>query len=356
MFNSVVQPQFEATIPLVGRDAEWALLQRAWREAAGQPRLMLISGEAGIGKTRLAEALAEWVGRQGIPVLAARCYATEGELAYAPIVTWLRSQPRPCWPPPGYANWRACCPRSWPSTLIYRPLSPLPQNWQRLRLFEAVTRALFTGRAATLLFLDDLQWCDRRHAGLARRSAASRWGAGFRRPRPGIDCRDRQAGGRRGQLGARSLESRAAAAPANSPEIELGPLSQEATRVRWPTASPAGRSTGRSDRRCSKAAREIRCLSSKWCAAGFEPTVPAPADHAAAMMGNRSGLACQGASSNRSAPGPAFPHGAERDRAGGGDRTGLHLRRPGPCDPSERGRPRRASRPVLAQADPPRAG
>ena len=50
-------------VPLVGRDKPWAALQQAWRRAAARPQLALISGEAGIGKTRLAEELVEWVSR-----------------------------------------------------------------------------------------------------------------------------------------------------------------------------------------------------------------------------------------------------------------------------------------------------
>ena len=52
---------------------------------------MLISGEAGIGKTRLAEELLAWVERQGAATAVARCYASGGSLAYAPVAEWLRS-------------------------------------------------------------------------------------------------------------------------------------------------------------------------------------------------------------------------------------------------------------------------
>ena len=76
----------------VGRQHEWQMLQAAWRAAIdGKPGCVIITGEAGIGKTRLAEELLTWAGRQGATVAAARCYAAEGALAYAPIVTWLRS-------------------------------------------------------------------------------------------------------------------------------------------------------------------------------------------------------------------------------------------------------------------------
>ena len=54
-------PPRTAVYPLVGRHAEWQTLLNAWRAAAaGRTRLFLIRGEAGIGKTRLAEELVDW--------------------------------------------------------------------------------------------------------------------------------------------------------------------------------------------------------------------------------------------------------------------------------------------------------
>jgi len=156
-----VPERTEAAIPLVGREAEWMALMGAWRAAAGRPQLVVISGEAGIGKTRLADALAEWVGRQGVPVLAARSYEAGGDLAYAPVVTWLRSQPRPVLADP----WLRELARLFPEIRTERPDLPAPEplaeNWQRLRLFEALARTLLTGHRDLLLLLDDIQWCDR---------------------------------------------------------------------------------------------------------------------------------------------------------------------------------------------------
>src|SRR5215831_18781584 len=46
--------------PLVGRDEEVALLQRRWDQAStGQGQVVLLSGEAGIGKSRLVQVLKE---------------------------------------------------------------------------------------------------------------------------------------------------------------------------------------------------------------------------------------------------------------------------------------------------------
>jgi DNA-binding SARP family transcriptional activator len=150
----------DAVFPLVGREAEWAQLQEAWRKAAGRPRAVVISGDVGIGKTRLAEALGEWVARQGIPALTARCYAAGGDLAYAPVVAWLRGAPRPALPEAALRE----LSRLLPEISNERPDLPLPEplseKWQRLRLFETLSQALLAGRSQLLLALDDLQWSD----------------------------------------------------------------------------------------------------------------------------------------------------------------------------------------------------
>src|SRR5260221_12021063 len=52
--------------------------------------MVVLSGEAGIGKTRLAEELVAWAGRQGMTTASAQCYAAEGRLAYAPVAAWFR--------------------------------------------------------------------------------------------------------------------------------------------------------------------------------------------------------------------------------------------------------------------------
>ena len=85
-------PAARAGPPLVGRGREQAQLAAAWRSTdAGQGRLVLVSGEAGVGKSRLVEEFRGWCGRRGAVIAEARCYPAEGSLAYAPVVSWLRS-------------------------------------------------------------------------------------------------------------------------------------------------------------------------------------------------------------------------------------------------------------------------
>lgn len=151
-----------AVSPLVGRQDAWAELRHAWRRATGaHPHLVLISGEAGIGKTRLAEELIQWASRQGTATATARCYAAEGELAYAPVAAWLRARRLPS---SLGRVWRGELARLLPELLTDDPDLPEPgpitEPWQRRQFFEALTRALLYGDQPLLLLIDALQWCD----------------------------------------------------------------------------------------------------------------------------------------------------------------------------------------------------
>ncbi len=158
-------PARAAALPLTGRREEWARLLAAWQHAArGHAGMALIRGEAGIGKTRLAEELAEWCAQQGIAVATARSYAIEGRLAYAPVADWLRSRAvRPALSKLD-AVWLSEVARFLPELTLERrdlpPPPPLTESWQRQRLFEALARALLHVPQPLLLVIDDLQWCD----------------------------------------------------------------------------------------------------------------------------------------------------------------------------------------------------
>ncbi|HKT81969.1 MAG TPA: AAA family ATPase [Vicinamibacterales bacterium] len=152
------------TFPLVGREGEWQTLVSAWRGVdAGRAKMIVIRGEAGIGKTRLAEELVEWCQVKGIVTLVARCPAGEGRLAYAPIASWLKDDRLQhllleLEPPP-----LSDIARLHPEVLARRPEVPPPdrqlETWQRLRFFEALAQA-FRAAAPAVLVVDDLQWSD----------------------------------------------------------------------------------------------------------------------------------------------------------------------------------------------------
>ena len=150
---------------LVGREREWAQLLLVWRTSiGGSPRVVVISGEAGIGKTRLAEELLSWVSRHGVTTASARCYEALGTLAYAPVTAWLQAD---AVHPHLFMLadvWLTEVARLVPELLVQRPDLPRPgsltQHWQQQHLFEAFARAILSVRQPLLLVLDDLQWCD----------------------------------------------------------------------------------------------------------------------------------------------------------------------------------------------------
>jgi predicted ATPase len=136
---------------------------QAWRAVAagGEPHVVMLCGEAGIGKTRLVEDLLQWAARQGISSGSARCFAAEGELAYAPVTAWLRTHPLV----PLEDVWLAEVGRLLPEVLAGRPDLPRPsvltEAWQRERLFAALSRAILGLDRPLLLTIDGLEWCDR---------------------------------------------------------------------------------------------------------------------------------------------------------------------------------------------------
>jgi DNA-binding SARP family transcriptional activator/predicted ATPase len=150
---------------LVGRGPELRQLQEAWRQV--QPVgaiLVLVTGEAGLGKTRLGEEMLRWADAEGIAVARTRAYAAEGRLALSPIAGWLRSESVRDSLGRLHPLWRTEVARLIPELLVEQPELPRPpplaEYWQRQQFFEALARAITGAAPALVLLLDDLQWCD----------------------------------------------------------------------------------------------------------------------------------------------------------------------------------------------------
>lgn len=159
------QGRTEQPIPFIGRQAEWERLQTAWGQAVKhKPHLALISGVAGIGKTRLAEELIGWANKQGYATATTRTYAVDRPLAYAPLIGWLRTPTLRRAISQLDSVWQAELSRLLPELLTESPHLPRPEplteNWQRQRLFEAIGRVVCRIEHPLILFIDDLQWCD----------------------------------------------------------------------------------------------------------------------------------------------------------------------------------------------------
>jgi DNA-binding CsgD family transcriptional regulator len=138
----------------VGRDAERAQLQAALaRVAAGEGSLVLLGGEAGIGKTRLAEEVL----RDADGVAFVRGAATPGCSPFGPVVGALRAFLRT--EPDGLAE---CGPLRPHLALLLPELGEGRATDDRATLFEAVRCGLvaMVRRRPTAMLLDDLQWSD----------------------------------------------------------------------------------------------------------------------------------------------------------------------------------------------------
>ncbi len=154
--------------PLVGRAREYGtLLERYYAARSGQTQVVLLEGEAGIGKTRLATEFVGWAAAQGADVLRGQAFESSGRLSYQPLIEALRPRIDQENAPDDLLHdvWLAEIARLLPELRErYPDLSNLVADASvaRNHLFEAVARLLDALAARTLLvlFLDDLHWAD----------------------------------------------------------------------------------------------------------------------------------------------------------------------------------------------------
>jgi DNA-binding SARP family transcriptional activator len=158
-------PSFESS--LIGRKEEWAELLKAWKAVGrGAGRIVLLEGEPGVGKSRLAGEFVRWVVADGGSVLRGHGYDVQGGIPYEPIVELLRD----ALSAPGLAGtapeWLTEAGRLLPEIRQRFPALPHPpvpadsaEGW---RLFEGVAQLVLALAAErpVVISLDDLQWCD----------------------------------------------------------------------------------------------------------------------------------------------------------------------------------------------------
>jgi DNA-binding SARP family transcriptional activator/tetratricopeptide (TPR) repeat protein len=158
-------PAAAAVRPMVGRSADLAILIRVHAAAArGRAAAAVLVGEAGIGKTRLGEALADHVRAAGGTVMAARAYEGERSIAYGPIVDLLRQVGAE----PGVVarlttRDRSELARIVPALDADAPTPGAERPAAQARLLASIVDGLGAaagGAVPGLIWIDDLQWAD----------------------------------------------------------------------------------------------------------------------------------------------------------------------------------------------------
>jgi DNA-binding SARP family transcriptional activator len=158
----------ELVTPFIGRQAAFSQLVAGYQQARqGQPHTVLVMGEAGIGKTRLASEFVAWAQAQGAGVLSGHAFETGGRLPYQPLVEALRRRLEAENAPEDLLEdlWLSELSRLLPELRVRYPDLPTPTQDEltaRIRLFEAVARLVdaLARHAPLVMLLDDLHWID----------------------------------------------------------------------------------------------------------------------------------------------------------------------------------------------------
>ena len=153
--------------PLLGRErerrrlAEWLALPRN----AITP-MVLLEGEAGVGKSRLAAEVAEEAYQRNISVLRGTYHEMTAQLPYSGLVEALRTGLRLAGPPPLAPIWLSEVSRILPELANWHPNLPppvaLPPDQERLRLWEALVQYLLAlaGTGPHLIIMENVHWID----------------------------------------------------------------------------------------------------------------------------------------------------------------------------------------------------
>ncbi|MEU0074980.1 AAA family ATPase [Streptomyces sp. NPDC006332] len=159
-------PTISDTAPLIGRDDELARLTGVLERArGGEPRAVLVAGDAGVGKTRVLAEIAQRADRAGMTVLTGHCVDLgDVGLPYLPfteVLGLLAADER-------FADVLAAYPVV--DRLLGGGTDTARDTGGRLRLFEGIAGLLaaVSDIAPLLLVLEDLHWADQSSRDLLR--------------------------------------------------------------------------------------------------------------------------------------------------------------------------------------------
>jgi DNA-binding CsgD family transcriptional regulator len=155
---------------LIGRTEALAAVGSAAAQArAGKGQVLLLAGEAGIGKSRLVREVREAAAADGMALLQGNCFESDRALPYAPLLDLLRNfchGRSAAEVSEAFSPWSAHLARLLPElgTLVSGGTLPdVPDPGQEKRdLFYAMTQVVIrlAGRQPLLLIIEDLHFAD----------------------------------------------------------------------------------------------------------------------------------------------------------------------------------------------------
>jgi DNA-binding SARP family transcriptional activator len=158
-------------IPLIGRSQELEQLKRIYEGIRQNGFLIVLTGEAGIGKTRLAHEFLSQLQSRGTTNLSTQCYAGESNLTFSPLIDLLRQGIKLSgdqkW-------WQGVNPHMLSEVSRLLPelsdiIPDLPSSQlidgpgAQSRFYEGICQtleAMVAGPSPGILFIDNLEWAD----------------------------------------------------------------------------------------------------------------------------------------------------------------------------------------------------
>ena len=160
--------------PLFGRSEVWTQLLSAYGKARFHGHVILLEGETGIGKTRLAEEIIAYAQKQGASIIRVRCFENESNIAYSPIVNGLQAALADAqnfnFLAPASISWLQEVMHLLPEFIASSLGNSIPSSNGRPEIqhhfYKALSQLLHTisshdqATAPGIIFFDDVHWAD----------------------------------------------------------------------------------------------------------------------------------------------------------------------------------------------------